>query len=140
MTTGLWAGLHGAAVHFPIALVTLSLALDGAGLLLPRPALSRGLHSAAYWTMLAGAAGTVPAVASGLFLSRGVILGHDALRMHHIFAWPAFAICVGAAAWRAMGGGSPGEAPPAGYVAAAALAAVLVAGAGYWGGEMLALR
>src|SRR5208283_718688 len=140
MATGLWAGLHGAAVHFPIALVTLSFALDGAGRLLRWPALSRSLHSAGYWTMLLGAAGTVPAVVSGLVMSRGVILGHDALRMHHLFAWPASAISVGVATWRGMGGGSRDERPPAAYLAAVALAAVLVAAAGYWGGEMLALR
>jgi uncharacterized membrane protein len=135
-----WAELHGASVHFPIALLALSFALDAAGWLLPRLAASRGLHEAAHWSLLAGACGAVPAVVSGLFMSRGVILGHDAMRMHHAFAWPAFALALGAATWRATGPGPVGQRPPAGYLAVSAAAALLVAVAGFWGGRMLSLR
>jgi hypothetical protein len=61
--------------------------------------------------------GTVPAVVSGLAMTKGVMLGHDALRYHHLFAWPAFALIIGIAAWRSLGGGSANERPPLGYVA-----------------------
>jgi uncharacterized membrane protein YoaK (UPF0700 family) len=87
--------------------------------------------------MLLGAAGTVPAVASGLMMTKGVMLGHDALRIHHLFAWPAFGLVVGVAAWRLLGDGSANERPALSYLAAVGLAAALVSAAGYWGGEML---
>jgi uncharacterized membrane protein len=137
MERDLWPKLHGATVHFPIALVLFSFALEGAGRLFPKLAARRGLHAAGYWSMLLGAAGTVPAVVSGLFMTRGILLGHDALRNHHLFAWPAFALVIGIATWRLLGGGSANERPALGYVAAVGLAAVLVSAAGYWGGEML---
>src|SRR5580658_2499348 len=133
----IWAKLHGATVHFPIALVLCSGAFDVSGFFFPGVAKRRGLHAAGYWTMLLGAAGTVPAVISGLVMTKGVMLGHDALRYHHLFAWPAFALIVGIAAWRSLGGGSANERPPLAYVAAAGVAAALVSAAGYWGGEML---
>ena len=64
------------------------------------------------------------------------MLGHDMLRMHHLFAWPALALIEGTAAWRLLGGGAD-ERPHLGYFAAAGLAAALAAAAGYWGGEMV---
>lgn len=137
MERDLWPKLHGATVHFPIALVLFSFALEAAGRLVPKLAARRGLHAAGYWSMLLGAAGTVPVVVSGLFMTRGVLLGHDALRNHHLFAWPAFALVIGIATWRILGGGSANERPGLGYVVAVGLAAVLVSAAGYWGGEML---
>jgi len=137
MTGQLWAKLHGATVHFPIALILCSGALDASGFLFPGLALRRGLHSAGYWTMLLGAVGTVPAVVSGLVMSKGVILGHDALRLHHLFAWPAFALIVGGATWRALAGESGVRKPSGGYLAAVGLAAILVMAAGYWGGELV---
>ncbi|HEY4989532.1 MAG TPA: DUF2231 domain-containing protein, partial [Opitutaceae bacterium] len=66
MNGEIWAKMHGATVHFPIALVLCSGALDTTGFLLPGFAMRRGLHVAGYWTMLLGAGGTVPAVISGL--------------------------------------------------------------------------
>ena len=132
-----WAKIHGATVHFPIALILCSGALDALGLFFPAPAIRRGLHAAGYWTMILGAAGTVPAVVSGLFMSRGVMLGHDTLRLHHLFAWPAFALSVGLATWRALASDFAARNAPAGYLVAAVLAAVLVMAAGYYGGEIM---
>jgi uncharacterized membrane protein len=135
-----WAKMHGATVHFPIALVMCSGALDASGFFLPRLALRKGLHTAGYWTMLLGAAGTVPAVISGLVMSKGVMLGHDALRLHHLFVWPAFALIMGLATWRVLGNDAPAQKMPFGYLAALLAAALLVAAAGYWGGEMMLRR
>jgi uncharacterized membrane protein len=140
MSGDIWAKMHGATVHFPIALVLCSGALDASGFFFPGPAVRRGLHAAGYWTMVLGAAGTVPAVVSGLVMSKGVLLGHDALRLHHLFVWPAFAVIVGAAAWRVLGRESATERAPAGYMVAVGLAAILVMAAGYWGGEMMIAR
>ncbi len=136
----IWAKMHGATVHFPIALVLCSWALDASGLLFPDAGVRRGLHAAGYWTILLGAAGTVPAVVSGLVMTKGVLLGHDALRLHHLFAWPAFALIVALAAWRSASQGFATRGALCGYLAVAAVAGVLVAAAGYWGGEMLLAR
>jgi uncharacterized membrane protein len=135
MNQEIWAKMHGAAVHFPIALVLCSAALDTSGRLFPNLANRRGLHAAGYWTILLGAAGTVPAVVSGLVISRGVMLGHDTLRLHHLFAWPAFALIAGLATWRMLGGG-PSRKASLGYLVSVGLASALVTAAGYWGGEM----
>jgi uncharacterized membrane protein len=132
--------MHGATVHFPIALVLFSFTLDGAGYAFSKLAMRRGLHSAGYWSMLLGAAGTVPAVVSGLVMTKGVLLGHDTLRVHHLFAWPTFALIVGIAIWRALGRGSTNERPSLGYVVAVGIAAVLISATGYWGGEMVVGR
>ncbi len=132
-----WAKIHGATVHFPIALILCSGALDVLGFFFPVPAIRRGLHAAGYWTMILGAAGTVPAVVSGLVMSRGVMLGHDTLRLHHLFAWPAFGLIVGLATWRALSGDFTARSAPAGYLVAASFAAILVMAAGYYGGEMM---
>jgi uncharacterized membrane protein len=132
-----WAKMHGATVHFPIALILCSGALDALGFFFPAPAARRGLHAAGYWTTMLGALGTVPAVVSGLVMSKGVMLGHDALRLHHLFVWPAFALIVGLAVWRAFAGDFATRKPPVGYLATVGLAAVLIMGAGYWGGEMM---
>jgi uncharacterized membrane protein len=135
-----WAKLHGATVHFPLALILCSGALDAAGFWSPVPEVRRGLHAAGYWTMLLGAAGAVPAVVSGLVMTRGVLLGHDLLRWHHLFAWPAVAVIAGLATWRALADDFAGRRAAAGYLAAAGLAAGLVLLAGYWGGELLLRR
>jgi uncharacterized membrane protein len=137
MSPETWAKMHGATVHFPIALILCSGALDALGFFFPAPAIRRGLHAAGYWTLILGAAGTVPAVVSGLVMSRGVMLGHDTLRLHHVFAWPAFALIVGLATWRVLAGDFTPRKPPGGYLVAAGLAAVLVMAAGYFGGEMM---
>jgi uncharacterized membrane protein len=132
-----WAKMHGATVHFPIALILCSGALDALGFFFPVPAIRRGLHAAGYWTIMLGAAGTVPAVVSGLVMSRGVMLGHDTLRLHHLFAWPAFALIIGLATWRALASDFTARKAPAGYLVAACSAAVLVMAAGYYGGELM---
>jgi uncharacterized membrane protein len=140
MSGDFWVKVHGASVHFPIALVLCSAAMDLCGFLVPGIAARRGLHTGAHWVMLLGAAGTVPAVVSGLVMSKGVMLGHDTLRLHHLFAWPAFGLIAGVGTWRALGGAAPERRPPAAYLAVAGLAAALVMAAGYYGGEMMIAR
>ena len=129
--------VHGATVHFPIALVLCAGALDTAGFLLRGRPIQRGLHAAGYWTTILGAMGTVPAVVSGLVMTKGVMLGHDSLRMHHLFVWPAFALIVGLATWRMLGREFASTKATVGYLALVGLTAILVMAAGYWGGEMV---
>ena len=134
----LWPKLHGASVHFPIALAMAAAFFDGLGFVLPASSMRKAqLHSAGYFTIILGALGTFPAVLSGLVMTKGNALGHDALLFHHLFVWPAFAGLVGLGVWRAMvGDKSPARAFGL-YLAINFLIAGLMAGAGYWGGELI---
>ena len=140
MDPTIWAKAHGATTHFPLALVLCSGALDAAGFALAGRPAGRDLHAAGYWTMLLGALGTVPAVFSGLLMTKGSLLGHGALRMHHWFVWPAFALIVGLATWRLLVGRLATRPMFAGYLLGVGVAAGLVLAAGYWGGELMIAR
>src|SRR4051812_38108426 len=96
----IWPKVHGAAVHFPLALALGSGMFDAAAFALGSRPVARDLQSAGFWMIVLGALGSIPAVVSGLFLTKGGLLGHGALRMHHLFVWPAFALLIGLAAWR----------------------------------------
>jgi uncharacterized membrane protein len=137
MEPALWAKAHGASTHFPLALALCSGALDTAGFALARRPVMRDLHAAGYWTMLGAAAGAFPAVFSGLLMTKGSVLGHGALRLHHLFVWPAFALIVALAVWRALAGRRAPRRVFAGYLLGVCLAAGLMLAAGYWGGEMM---
>lgn len=140
MDTGFWTKIHGAATHFPIALTLFSGALDVAGFALASRPIGRDLNVAGYWAMILGAFGSLPAVVSGLVMTKGIVLGHGAVRMHHLFAWPAFALLVALATWRIMLGCQAPRSTFTGYLAAVVIAAGLISVAGYWGGEMLVAR
>jgi uncharacterized membrane protein len=137
MDHSVWAKAHGATTHFPIALVLVSVVFDVAGCVWSERPASRDLHAAGYWTILIGALGSVAAVLSGLLMTKGSVLGHDALRIHHLFVWPAFALLVAGATWRALVGSRIERPMLIGYLIAMAIVAVLVTAAGYWGGEMM---
>jgi len=134
----LWPKLHGASVHFPIALAMAAALFDGVGFILPEASPRKAqLHAAGYFTIVLGALGTFPAVLSGLFMTKGNALGHDALLFHHLFVWPAFAGLVGLGVWRALTGDKGASRGFAIYLAILFLIAGLMAGAGYWGGELI---
>jgi uncharacterized membrane protein len=139
MDPNFWAKIHGASTHLPIALAFCSWAMDVTACV-PLPFLrSRApqFHATGYWMMMLAALGTIPAVGSGLLLTKGEIMGHDLLRFHHLFVWPAYGLLVGLGTWRAIVGVTPSRRAFAGYLAVGLLSACLLAGAGYWGGEML---
>src|SRR6267154_26241 len=104
MEPGLWAKAHGAATHFPIALTLVSVMCDAAGFIFASRPAARDLHAVGYWTIFCSALGSVPAVASGLLMTKGSLLGHGALRLHHLFVWPAFGLLVALATWRVLVG------------------------------------
>jgi mono/diheme cytochrome c family protein len=127
-----FAKIHGAATHFPVALLMASLACDGGASLFPG---LRGLRSAAYWTLIGALLGTIPAIVSGVVMSRGDLLGHDILRLHHVFVWPASALLVALTIWRlTMRRGSLV------YLGAALVTTSVMMGAAYWGGELMLAR
>ena len=140
MNPTIWAKAHGATTHFPLALALSSVAFDAAGFALARQPVGHELRSAGYWTMLCGAMGTVPAVLSGLLMTKGTVMGHDALRLHHLFVWPAFALLIALGTWRVLQGRQALPRAFAGYLILAGFAAGLMTAAAYWGGEMMIAR
>ena len=134
----LWPKLHGASVHFPVALTMAAALFDGLGFVWPKSSPRKAqLHAAGYFTIILGALGTIPAVLSGLFMTKGVVLGHDALLFHHLFVWPAFAGLVGLGVWRGLVDDRASPRSFTAYLVVLFLTAGLMAGAGYWGGELI---
>jgi uncharacterized membrane protein len=137
MPPHLFVDLHGAAAHFPLALTVCSALCDASGLLAGDRGVARSLRGAGYWTILLAAGGSLLAVASGLAMTRGEMLGAGALRQHHLFVWPAFTLLIGLATFRLLAGDPARGAARFLYPSFAAVAAALMLGAGYWGGEMM---
>ena len=134
----LWPKLHGASVHFPVALAMAAALFEGSGFFWSKSSRRKAqLHAAGYFTIILAALGSFPAVLSGLFMTKGKVLGHDALLFHHLFVWPAFALLVGLGIWRALVGEKASPRGFALYLATLFLTAGLMAGAGYWGGELI---
>lgn len=137
MNTAFWARAHGGVTHFPVALVIAAAVFDIGAHLVKRDNVQRDLRVTAYWSIMLAALGACGAVLSGLFLSGGEALGAGLLFKHHIFVWASFGLIIALAIWRLF---IPKEETPAAhmiYLAALVVAAVLVALAGYWGGEMM---
>jgi len=109
---------------------------DGVSLFCGKAEQQRALRSTATITIVLGALGSYAAVATGLIMTKWQIWGHGTLLHHHQFVWPAFALMTGLATWRVITRRTA-ERPPAAYLALMLLAAALVSGAGYWGGELL---
>src|SRR5580658_9075464 len=98
----IWSNLHGATTHFPIALMLVSAFCDGASLPCRKADWQSALRSTATVTIVLGALGSYVAVATGLIVAKWQFWGHGTLLRHHQFVWPAFALMVGLATWRAM--------------------------------------
>jgi len=134
----IWPKLHGASTHFPMALAMAAALFDGLGYVWPKSSPRKAqLHAAGYFTIILGALGTFPAVLSGLLMTKGEVLGHDALLFHHLFVWPAFAGLVGLGVWRVIVDDRASPRGFAAYLVVLFLTAGLMAGAGYWGGELI---
>jgi uncharacterized membrane protein len=133
----LWFELHGAAVHFPLALTACSLGCDVGALLLGDREVARSLRGAGFWTLLFAAGGSLFAVASGLAMTRGEMLGVASLRQHHLFVWPAFTLLVGLATFRCFAGDAAAGRARFVFPLLAAVAAALMVGVGWSGGQLL---
>jgi len=134
----LWPKLHGASTHFPVALAMVATFFEGLGFVLPGSSRHKAnLQVAGYYTIILAALSTFPAVLSGLFLTKGEVLGHDALLFHHLFIWPAFTGLVGLGMWRWLVGDKFSPRGFTVYLGGLLLTAGLMAGAGYWGGELI---
>ena len=134
----LWPKMHGGSTHLPIALTLAAALFDGLGFIWPATSQrKRTFLAAGYGCITLGALGTFPAVLSGLFMTKGQIMGHGALLFHHLFVWPAFASVVALGVWRFLIGENLAGRGYAHYLVVLLGAACLMATAGYWGGEMI---
>ncbi|SRR2546427_610751 len=140
MSSALWAKMHGGTTHFPIALIMASALFDLASFLLPdNPGKTRraGFQAAGFYTIVLAALGAFGAVGSGLVMSQGQVWGSGNLARHHVFLWPAFGMLIGLAVWRIVVRDRASARAFKIYLAGSMLTAVLMAAAGYWGGELL---
>ena len=137
MEPALWSKLHGATTHFPIALVFVSVFCDTVAFFGRGAAFRQKFRFVGTVTALLGALGSYAAVATGLGLTGGELWGHGELLRHHQFVWPSFVLMTALAAWRAATRGDPPRREEILYLGLAVLTALLVGGAGYWGGEMI---
>jgi mono/diheme cytochrome c family protein len=84
-----------------------------------------------------GVLGGLGAILSGLFLSKGRLLGTGFERLHHLFVWPAFGLFAVLVVWRLR---HRAKIPARGfglYLIGMGAAAGLMMAAGYFGGEMV---
>jgi uncharacterized membrane protein len=137
MNTKFWADIHGGTTHFPIALLIASFVFDAVAYAVNRDPVRRDLHAASFYALLLGALGSFAAVLSGLIISRWEVFGGGQLGLHHRYVWPAFALIVGLAVWRLTVRERASRPAFGVYLVVTLLAAVAMAAAGYWGGEML---
>lgn len=140
-----WTRIHGGSTHFPIALLWASLLFDTLALFCQGSARRRDLHAAGFYSLILAAMGSTLAVASGLAMCKWQISFTGLLGTHHLFVWPSFALMVGLSVWRGTRGpsleslASPQKSKRVFlfYLAGLLTASILIAFAGYWGGEMI---
>jgi mono/diheme cytochrome c family protein len=137
MDSAFWQRMHGGSTHFPIVLLLASVVFDFVAWRSREEVLRRGLHAAGLGSAVVGTLGGLGAVIAGLIMTRGRILGSGFEKIHHLFAWPAFALCIVFVGWRLFRSGRIPQRGPGIYLAGMSVAAALMVGAGYSGGEML---
>jgi mono/diheme cytochrome c family protein len=137
MNASFWQRIHGGSTHFPIVLVLASVIFDFVAWRSRDEVLRRGLHAAGFGSAIVGMLGGMGAVVAGLIMTRGQVLGSGYEKAHHLFVWPAFALCVVFVGWRLSQGGRIPQRGLGIYLAGMSVAAALMVGAGYSGGEML---
>ncbi len=136
MSSKFWANIHGGSTHFPIALIIASVLFDLIGYALNREPHSKDLHVAAFYALMLGALASFVAVLSGLIISGWHVHGGGLLGKHHLFVWPAFGLIVALAVWRLVVRQQASRGAYGMYLVVSMAAAVVMAIAGYWGGEL----
>ena len=132
-----WQRMHGGSTHFPIVLLLVSVVFDFIAWRSRDDGLRRGLHLAGFSSAIIGVLGGVGAVISGLVMSHGQMLGSGYEKIHHLFVWPAFGLCVACVVCRWFKRKTILQSGFGIYLAGMGAASALMMGAGFWGGEML---
>ncbi len=128
--------VHPAIVHFPIALITLSVVADLFGYLTD----SATLRAAGFWALIGAASGGALAVVAGLFdMSREQIEdeAHERVHFHMKVGLTLFAAVAGLTIWRWLLYINAQNKPGWGYLIAALLVFGLALFQGYLGGELV---
>src|SRR5262245_23396160 len=129
--------LHGASTHLPIVLPPISVVLDFLGRR-TRDERSRPVYHRMGMTLaVTGVAGSFVAIAAGLAMSGGKVVGSGMEKLHHLFVWPAFALIVILMAWRLLTRLRFTPRTFSVYFVGMSLGSTLMVGAAYWGGEMV---
>jgi len=127
---------HPLIVHFPIALLTLSVFFE----ILARWSGRESLRSAAFWNLIFGVVFTAVAVASGLFAEEIVPKGgaaHEAMESHESLAFTTLSIFAGLFVWRVVRGGEFYRKFPTLFMAALLLAWATLVATGFYGSELV---
>ena len=132
-----WQRMHGGSTHFPIVLLLASVVFDFFAWRTRDDGLRRGLHLAGLGSAIVAVLAAVGAVISGLGMTRGELLGSGYEKIHHLFVWPAFGLCVALVSWRLLQRGRMPQRRFGIYLAGMGIASALIMGAGFFGGEML---
>jgi len=125
--------LHPMLVHFPIALIFVSVALDWIGFALRLPNLTR----AGFYVLVLGAAGAGLAAISGPDHAGGDAAVQSLLVSHQTFALITVALAVGLLLIRYLAAEGLGGIGAVGYLAATLALLVAVTLTGYYGGELI---
>jgi uncharacterized membrane protein len=132
--------VHGGSTHLPIALALTSALLDGVGSIAPSGKLREGFRFSGYFTLLLAALGAVPAVISGLLLTKWDAVGSGVTLLHHYFVWPSLGLLAALVVWRSIVRHRTSRIGFSIYLIAILTTAVLISIAGFWGGEMVLNR
>src|SRR4029077_6019590 len=97
---GFWDRVHGGSTHLPIALALTSALLDGVGSIVPSGRFRERFRFSGYFTLLLAAFGAVPAVISGLILTKWDAVGSGVTLRHHYFVWPTLGLLIALCVWR----------------------------------------
>lgn len=132
-----WLRVHGGSTHFPIVLLAVSVLFDALGAFWPNESKRAGLRSAGFFSALIAVAISFAAVASGIFISRGRMMGTGLLLRHHQFIWPGFGLSLTLIIWRLI---ARDHATPRAfriYLGGMGLASASIFTAAYFGGELV---
>ena len=128
------------STHLPIALALTSALLVGVGSIAPSGKFREGFRFSGYFTLLLAALGAVPAVISGLMLTKWDAVGSGVTLLHHYFVWPSLGLLVALVVWRSIVRHRTSRIGFSIYLIAILTTAVLISIAGFWGGEMVLNR
>lgn len=128
--------VHPAIVHYPIALVPVSVVAD----LLARVTSSASLRAAGWWALLGAAVGAALALVAGLSDMSREKIGHAAhgrVHRHMKVGFVLFTLIAGLTVWRWLIYAELRSGPGWGYLAAAAVVLALTIFQGWLGGKLV---
>ena len=127
--------IHPALVHFPVALITVSVIAEFIGYF----SKSEAARTVAWWTLVAaiiGVAVTVPAGYADMWRASLAPETHKLVDLHMRTGWIVATAFIVLGAWRWFIRSQPESTPGGGYLTAAVLVFALTMFQGWYGGEM----